>query len=367
MTARRSLAFFGSSLVSAYWNGAATYYRGILEALSELGYDITFYEPNAFERQEHRDIDDPDYAKVVVYQPTNEAAVLSAVEMARDSSVVVKASGVGVYDSLLQAAVIDLQSPSTRVLFWDVDAPATLKRLKKNPNDSFRKLVGEYDAVFTYGGGPRVVEEYTSFGARRCVPIYNALDPKSHHPVQKDTEYQSDLALLANRMPDRELRIAEFFFKPARELPSNSFILGGSGWQDRWPGSPNVRHVGHVYTGKHNAFNCTPRAVLNVNKESMARFGYSPATRVFEAAGAAACLITDKWDGIEDFLVPGEECLVVESGEEVAKHLDNLSPEKARKIGSAAFRKVRAHHTYANRAKIVDQQLNALFDSNGAL
>jgi spore maturation protein CgeB len=37
------IAFFGSSLVSSYWNGAATYYRGLLKALSALGQEITFY------------------------------------------------------------------------------------------------------------------------------------------------------------------------------------------------------------------------------------------------------------------------------------------------------------------------------------
>ena len=36
---------FGSSLVSSYWNGAATYYRGCYKYLARLGYDITFAEP----------------------------------------------------------------------------------------------------------------------------------------------------------------------------------------------------------------------------------------------------------------------------------------------------------------------------------
>src|SRR5581483_9252543 len=61
------IAFFGSSLVSAYWNGAATYYRGIVRALNERGHRITFYEPDAFGRQQHRDIPDPSWARVVVY------------------------------------------------------------------------------------------------------------------------------------------------------------------------------------------------------------------------------------------------------------------------------------------------------------
>ena len=51
------IAFYGSSLLSSYWNGAATYYRGILKALAERGWEITFYEPDAFDRQQHRDID----------------------------------------------------------------------------------------------------------------------------------------------------------------------------------------------------------------------------------------------------------------------------------------------------------------------
>ena len=73
---------------------------------------------------------------------------------------------------------------------------------------------------------------------------------------------------------------------------------------------PNVRYLGHVGTAEHNAFNCSARAVLNVNRASMAAYGFSPPTRVFEAAGAGACLITDAWDGVEQFLEPGREILV---------------------------------------------------------
>ena len=64
------IAFYGSSLLSSYWNGAATYYRGLLCELARRGYEVTFYEPDAFERQSHRDIEPPDWAKVVVYEAT---------------------------------------------------------------------------------------------------------------------------------------------------------------------------------------------------------------------------------------------------------------------------------------------------------
>ena len=91
-----NIAFFGSSLVSAYWNGAATYYRGIVRALHERGHRVTFYEPDAYGRQQHRDMADPDWAQVVVYPGEGEDGVLAALEQARGADLIVKASGVGV-------------------------------------------------------------------------------------------------------------------------------------------------------------------------------------------------------------------------------------------------------------------------------
>ncbi|MFN7130666.1 MAG: glycosyltransferase [Myxococcales bacterium] len=342
------IAFFGSSLVSAYWNGAATYYRGIIRALHARGHRVTFYEPDAYDRQKHRDMADPDSARVVVY-PASEDAVDRCLQDARGADLVVKASGVGVFDELLERRVLELQGGDTRVAFWDVDAPATLERMESNPQDPFRALVPRYDLVLTYGGGEPVVQAYRRFGARRCVPIYNALDPSTHHPVEPSERFACDLAFLGNRLPDREERVRDFFFDAARRLPGKRFIIGGNGWGDAAL-PPNVRDVGHVYTQDHNAFNCTPRAVLNINRASMARFGFSPATRVFEAAGAAACLITDAFEGVETFLEPGREILVARNGEEVAAHLESLDAARARSIGLAAQRRVLGEHTYAHRA-----------------
>jgi spore maturation protein CgeB len=353
------IAFFGSSLVSAYWNGAATYYRGIVRALHERGHRVRFYEPDAYGRQQHRDIADPDWAQVIVYPGEGDANALRMVEHARGADLVVKASGVGVFDELLEAAVLDLQGPGTRVVFWDVDAPATLDRMRDDPRDPFRLLVPRYDLILTYGGGDPVVDAYRSFGARECVPIYNALDPSTHHPVAEDARFRADLGFLGNRLPDREARVEEFFLRAAAALPQRKFLLGGSGWQGKaMPG--NVVDVGHVYTADHNAFNATPTAVLNVSRESMARYGFSPATRVFEAAGAAACLITDAWEGIELVLEPGREVLVARDGAEVAAHVDALEPRRARAIGAAAYRRVLAEHTYAHRAA----QLEALLEGH---
>ena len=354
-----NIAFYGSSLVSAYWNGAATYYRGVIRNLALLGHQITFFEPDAYQRQQNRDLkEDPSWARVVVYQPED---VHRALDEARHYDVVVKCSGVGVNDELLERAVLDLRRPHQTVIFWDVDAPATLDRMQHDPGDPFRACVPRYDFIFTYGGGDPVVRRYASFGARECVPVYNALDPITHHPVPPNPDFDADLSFLGNRLPDREARVEEFFLRAASLVPLGRFLLGGSGWDDK-PLPPSVRYIGHVFTADHNTFNCTPLAVLNISRESMAANGWSPATRVFEAAGAAACLITDAWEGIEYFLEPETEVLVARDGAEVAELVRGLDKSRARKIGQAAMRRVLAEHTYEHRARQVSGILSGAKD-----
>lgn len=342
--------------MSAYWNGAATYYRGIIRALDERGHKVTFYEPDAYERQQHRDIADPDWARVVVYENSEDAAH-RVLDQARGMDLVVKASGVGVWDELLEAGVLDLQSPQTPVAFWDVDAPATLDRVENNVEDAFRACIPRYDLVLTYGGGDPVIDAYTNLGAKRCVPIYNALDPTTHFPVPDEARFESDLGFLGNRLPDREARVEEFFWKAAQLLPQKRFLLGGSGWDDHARAS-NTDYIGHVYTRDHNAFYGTPLCALNVSRESMARYGFSPATRVFEAAGAGACIITDYWEGIEQFLEPELEILVAHNGDDVAKIVSELTLERARKIGQNALHRVLESHTYAHRAAQLEEVLS---------
>lgn len=354
------IAFYGSSLVSAYWNGAATYYRGLLRALSEKGYDITFYEPDVYDRQKNRDIDPPEWCKVVVYKGTIEALKDVALR-AGEADVVVKASGVGFEDDLLLDEVLRAAKPKALKIFWDVDAPATLSELRASPDHPLRRALSTIDFVLTYGGGDPVVKAYRAMGARDCIPIYNALDPTTHHPVDHDARFNADLGFLGNRLPDREARVDAFFLEPAAKLRTASFMLGGSGWQDKRI-SANVNYIGHVSTRDHNAFNVTPKAVLNVSRASMAENGFSPATRVFEAAGAGACLITDFWEGIELFLKPNEEVLVARDGQDVSDILSGLSNEQAQLIGKNALNRVLAGHTYASRAVTVD----AIFRAHAA-
>ena len=342
----------GSSITSSYWNGAATYYRGIYRGLAELGHKITFAEPDAYGRQQHRDEVDLRYVNSVVYQSPKDLSWL--LSEASEADLVIKHSGVGVDDAWLEREVLNLRSARTRVAFWDVDAPATLARVEADPLDPFRPLISQYDLIFTYGGGRPVIEHYSRMGAINCHPIYNAHDPITHHPVAPSKNLLCDLAFVGNRLPDRELRMQEFFLETANLAPEMSFVLGGEGWgSKRFPN--NVRWMGHVGTKDHNAVNCSARMLLNINRNSMADVGFSPPTRVFEAAGAGACVITDHWAGIDQFFAPGAEILIARNALDVVSLLRNIDAESSQKIGQAMRARALSDHTYTIRAREVDQ------------
>src|SRR5215831_10480193 len=210
------LYVIGSSLTSCYWNGAATYYRGIYKHLHALGHEITFAEPDIYKRQQNRDCATIDYAHARVYLTPRDLGSVLAEACASD--LVIKHSGVGADDELLERQVLKCRA-SAQVAFWDVDAPATLARVEGNSRDPFRPLIRQYDFIFTYGGGQTVVEHYRELGAKNCYPIYNALDPDTHFPVPPDPRLKCDLAFLGNRMPDREARVEHFFFAAAEQAP----------------------------------------------------------------------------------------------------------------------------------------------------
>ncbi len=337
---------FGSSITSSYWNGAATYYRGIYKQLRARGHHITFAEPDAYGRQQKRDAGDFSYVHSIVYGSA--ADIPALLRKAGGCDLVIKHSGVGAFDALLESDVLECRSRDTKVAFWDVDAPATLARVEQDPSDPFRRLIPEYDFILTYGGGPPVVDRYLRLGAANCHPIYNALDPETHYAVGGDPAWQCDLVFVGHRLPDRERRVEEFFLRSARLAPELRFILGGEGWEGKTM-PKNVQWVGHVGSQDHNRVNSSARMVLNINRDSMAETGFSPPTRIFEAAGAGACVISDCWAGMENFFAPGREILVAANAEEVVRHLRYYSPVESARIGDNMRRRALREHTYRLR------------------
>jgi spore maturation protein CgeB len=338
---------FGASILTSYWNGAATYYRGCYKYLAQQGHEITFVSPDAFNRKRHHDEGDFSYVRAMYYEPTP-AGISKMLELARGSDVVVKHSGLGVDDAIVERRVLELQ-PDSVVVFWDVDAPATLGRMNSDPHDLFHADVPRYDAILTYGGGPKARDGYIGAGARAYYSIYNGLDPDTHYPVAPDPSLACDVAFLGNRLPDREARVDELFLRAAALAPDKQFLLGGEGWGDKQMPA-NVRWIGHVSTHDHNRLNCSAGMVMNVNRASMADFGFSPPTRVFEVSGAGTCMLCDDWPGIDDCFEPEKEILVVRTAEDVVRALEDHDSASRRRIGGAFHARGLRDHTYQQRA-----------------
>ena len=118
-----------------------------------------------------------------------------------------------------------------------------------------------------------------------------------------------------------------------------------------------MRWIGHVGTSSHNVINASARTVLNINRESMAQVGFSPPTRIFEAAGAAACVITDEWQGVGTFFEPEHEILIASGARDIVGYLRELRTEDAKAMGAAMRSRALRDHTYRLRAKQVDKIL----------
>lgn len=342
-----NILVFGSSITSSYWNGAATYYRGIYKYLARLGNRIVFAEPDAYRRQQHRDAGDFSYVESLVYEPGS--GVETVLQRAWSADIIIKHSGMGVDDELLEQRLLEFL-PNSLVVYWDVDAPATIARLTDNPHDPLLRAIPQYDAIFTYGGGPAIRDAYLRLGARAYYSIYNGLDPETHHPVPPAADLACDVAFLGNRLPDREARVEELFLEAAALAPDKAFLLGGEGWGDKALPA-NVRYIGHVPTAQHNRVNCSAGMVMNINRSSMADYGYAPPTRIFEVAGAGACLLCDHWPGIADCFEPSREILVIRTARDVVDALSRYDADARRGIGNAFHCRALRDHTYVQRAE----------------
>ena len=307
--------------------------------LHARGHRITFYEPDAYGASSTATSKIRHGREVVVYPATAKRRCTRAVEAARGADLIVKASGVGVFDELLEAAVLELQD---RLATW-WRSGTWMRRPRStacisNPRDPFRRadpaLRRDLHLRRRRSRGVRV-QRAGRAAVRADLQRARSGDALSRCRPTRASRATSASSAIACPIARRAWRSSSSS-RPRNCRTAVSCWAAPAGATSRR--RANVRYFDHVYTRDHNAFNCTPRAVLNISRESMARYGFSPATRVFEAAGAGACLITDAWEGIELFLEPGREVLVAHDGDEVAEHLlRSLTPERAPAIGQAAL------------------------------
>jgi spore maturation protein CgeB len=341
------LVIFGLTVSSSWGNGHATLWRGLCNALAKQGHEVLFFERDVPYYANHRDLSSPDNYGLVLY-PDWEAVRTRAEESVRDSDVAILTS----YCPDAQPASDLVRGSRTVKVFYDLDTGVTVETLRSRGSVSYipRDGLGDFDLVLSYVGGRSLEDLRELLGAKRTAPLYGSVDPELHRPVPKTSHYDSDLSYLGTYASDRQPALHELFLKPAERLPDKKFLVGGAQYPEDFPWNRNVWFVRHVPPGEHPSFYCSSRATLNVTRAAMASVGYCPSGRLFEAAACETPIISDWWEGLDEFFCPGRELLVARCSEDVVEALSRPSQE-LREIGSAAREHVLDAHTAEHRSR----------------
>ena len=342
------IVIFGLSITSSWGNGHATTYRALARALRARGHRILFFERNAEWYASNRDLPEPSFCKVHIYERWDEVLPILRKELC-DCDVAM----VGSYFPDGIAAIEEVFASKAGIkAYYDIDTPITVAQLRLGGTEYLKgEHIPGFDIYFSFTGGPMLRELETSFGARVAVPLYCSFDPTKYRFASVRPEYACDLSYMGTYAPDRQAKIEELFCTPARLLPSKEFLLAGPQYpaELRWP--QNVRHIIHLEPRFHASFYSSSRMTLNVTRREMVLAGYSPSVRLFEAAACGTTIVSDNWTGLETFLIPGEEILLPRSSEDVVRYLKEMDESEIGRIGRNAQQRVLAEHTAEHRAQ----------------
>lgn len=339
------IVVFGLTISSSWGNGHATLWRGLSKALIRQGHDFVFFERDVSYYAGARDLSDLTGGTLLLY-PDWDSVLPRASQEAREADVVIVTSYCP--DAV---AASELNRGQALFVFYDLDTPVTLAQLASGGQVPYLgpRRLAEFDLVLSYTGGDAMEHLRTRLGARAVMPLYGHVDPDVHRPVSPTAQYRADLSYLGTYSADRQDGIERYFIAPARRKPEARFVIGGAQYPDHFPWVPNIHFVRHLPPAEHPAFFSSSRLTLNVTRAPMARMGWCPSGRLFEAAACGVPVLSDDWQGLESFFAPGNEILVARSEDDALAALD-LSDAELACIGSRARERVLAEHTSAHRA-----------------
>jgi spore maturation protein CgeB len=353
------ITIFGLTISSSWGNGHATLWRGLCKALARLGHRVVFFERDVPYYAAHRDARDFENIDLVLYASWDGIEHRALRELATTDAAIVTSY----CPDAIAASECVFESPRPVSVFYDLDTPVTLSQMRQGlpvPYIGPRGLK-DYDMVLSYTGGAALEQLRRKLGAKRTRPLYGHVDPDLHHRVSMDSRFASHLSYLGTYAADRQALVDELFVKPAHAKPQASFLVGGAQYPVtvKWPS--NVSFSEHVPPAEHASFFSSSLLTLNVTRGAMAEMGWCPSGRLFEAAACGATLISDRWEGLEEFYAPGKEILLAQNSNDVLAALD-MDEAEIRQIGTAAFERTLDEHTCHHRARVL---LNALEDARG--
>lgn len=345
------IAVFGLSLSSAWGNGHATLWRALIRALSARNVDVTFFERDAPYYAAHRDFTEAPHGTLVLYDAFPGAAARAAI---RDADAVIVTS----YCPDTRSVAPLLNERRGLAVFYDMDAPVTLARIEAGEDVPYIPEGGlsGFDLVLSYAGGETLARLRLRLGARRAAALFGCVDPHLHAPAPRPKE-RAALSYLGAYATDRAAKLAAYFAAPAQKHADQRFLLAGAGYGDDFPWSENITWRPHVAPAEHSSFFASARLTLSLARADMARAGWSPSGRLFEAAACGTTLISDDWPGLSDFFARGREVIIAKSTQDVLAAME-LSDAELDRIAKAARARALTDHTASARAQTLMQLLD---------
>ncbi|HVV70404.1 MAG TPA: glycosyltransferase, partial [Verrucomicrobiae bacterium] len=331
------LIIFGLTVSSSWGNGHATLWRGLCRALAHRGHEVVFFERDVPYYAAHRDLRQLPGGKLVLYPDWGQVLPLAQQQLDE--------ADVGMVTSYcpdgIAATQAVIESRTKLRVFYDLDTPVTLSHLRNGKPVQYIGPRGlrDFDLVLSYTGGNALRELRSQLGARRVAPLYGSVDPDVHRPVEPAEKYRADLSHLGTYAEDRQRALSQLLLEPARSAPHLKFLIGGALYPEGFPWTKNIYFARHVAPGEHPAFYCSSRFTLNVTRGAMAEMGYCPSGRLFEAAACGTPIISDSWEGLEQFFSPGSEILTAQGAGDVLRVLE-MSEADLSKISAAARERV---------------------------
>jgi spore maturation protein CgeB len=342
------IVIFGLTISSSWGNGHATLWRGLCKNLIRLGHDIVFFEKDVPYYAGARDFHELPGGHLELYSNWEDVRTRARTN-ADDADAVIISS---YYPDAQAAGRLLRECARPLRVFYDLDTPITLARLKDGESVFYigPDGLGDFDLVLSFTGGAAVFREFRRLaGARHIEALYGHVDPEIHRPAPPQPHYRADLSYLGTYSPDRQQALESLFVSPASARLNCRFLIGGAQYPQDFPWSSNIFFVRHLPPSEHPAFFASSRLTLNVTRKPMAEMGWCPSGRLFEAAACGAPLLSDVWDGIDDFFEPGRELLLARDGKDVLEALERPDCELQNMAARARDRTL-DQHSSAKRA-----------------
>jgi spore maturation protein CgeB len=348
------LVVFGLTVSSSWGNGHATLWRGLCRALVERGHTVVFFERDVPYYAGNRDLFELPGGELCLYGDWSDALATAQAHLS-DADVAMVTS---YCPDGPAASDLALSSAAPIRAFYDLDTPVTLGQLRRGERVAYlpEQGLGDFDLVLSYTGGNALNELRDRLGARCVAPLYGSVDPQLHKPTPAEDRYRADLSYLGTYAADRQDTLERLFVEPARCCPQLRFLIGGAQYPRDFPWTENIYFVRHLAPSEHAAFYSSSRLTLNATRRDMAENGYCPSGRFFEAAACGTPVLSDWWDGIDDFYTPGREILIARTADDAIAALQ-LSDEERNRIARAAYERTLAEHTAAHRARELERIL----------